>query len=69
MLIALHGNCIAYCIAKLIVLARFRSHVNMLGQCVSNSLIIVSGMSLYNKTKWKGRELKLQLAKESFINK
>jgi len=29
----------------------------------------MSGMSLYNKTKWKGRELKLQLAKESFISK
>jgi len=31
--------------------------------------VVVSGTSLYNRTRWKGRELKLQLARESFISR
>jgi hypothetical protein len=27
------------------------------------------GFSLYNKTKWKGAELRLQLAKENFLTR
>jgi hypothetical protein len=29
----------------------------------------VSGIDVFNKAKWKGKELKIQLAKDSFLDK
>ena len=32
-------------------------------------LIFVSGIDVFNKTKWKGRELRIQPAEDSFLDK
>ena len=37
--------------------------------CEFECCTYVTGMKTYNKCKWKGHELQIQLAKESFLDK